>query len=420
VAPIDWISNNEIPRPLTAALAALRFDEPSTAALEQLNDDEWWECLDTCDRGRLTLLLAESAADAMPEAVAERVERNLADNRRRLWRLEDDYLQIALQLGSAQLDHVLLKGFAQEPAFAPDRSRRPQYDLDLYFRGASIHRARDVIADLGYESMSGQRTTNVDHLPAMIKPTGWHWQEDYFDAEIPTIVELHFQLWDEPTERIAVPGIEDLWDRRTTRDLSGRSVPVFAPADQLGYSALHVLRHMLRGDVRAFHVYELAYFLDNHEEDYALWGQWSDLYHPYFRALQCVPLLLAHAWFGCRLPRVVSEHAALFPDSVHHWFDRYGVSLLSTTFQPNKDELWLHLSLLKRFPDKLHVMRRRLFPLTLPGPVDGVFVRPEEQSLKARMAKLARYILHTAHRAVFHLRSLVSAVRNGFEWWFRW
>jgi hypothetical protein len=418
MAPIDWISNNEIPRSLTAVLAALRFDEPSSAALGRLSDDEWRDCLHACDRGRLTLLLAERAADLMPESVAERVAPDILNNQRRLRRLEDDYLRIALQLGSAGLDHVLLKGFAQEPAFAPDRSRRPQYDLDLYFRGASIHRARDVIADLGYESMPGQRTTNVDHLPAMVKPTGWHWQEDYFDADIPTIVELHFQLWDEPTERIPVPGIEDLWDRRTTRNLDGRSIPVFAPVDQLGYSALHVLRHMLRGDVRAYHVYELAYFLETHEEDYAFWGQWSDLHHAYFRALQCVPLLLARTWFGCRLPRVVSEHAALLPDSVHRWFDRYGTSLLSSTMRPNKDELWLHLSLLKRFPDRLRVAGRRLFPMTLPGPVDGVFVRPEEQSFKARMTKRARYFRHMAHRAGFHLRSLVSVVKNGFEWWF--
>ncbi len=419
MTPIDWASNNEVPRSLSSALAALRFDESSTTGLERLSDDEWWDCLHACDRARLTLLLAERAADLMPESVAERVARDVLNNRRRLRRLEDDYLRMALQLGSAGLDHVLLKGFAQEPALAPDRSRRPQYDLDLYFRGSSIHRARDVIADLGYQSMRGQRTTNVDHLPAMVKPTDWQWQEDYFDADIPTIVELHFQLWDEPTERITIPGIEDLWDRRTTRDLGGRSIPVFAPADQLGYSALHVLRHMLRGDVRAYHVYELAYFLDTHEEDYALWGQWSDLHHPYFRALQCVPLLLARAWFRCRLPRVVSEHAALLPDNVHHWFDRFGASLLSTTVRPNKDELWLHLSLLKRFRDKLRVTGRRLFPMTLPGPVDGVFVRPEARSFKARMASRARNIRHTVHRAGFHLRTLVSVAKSGFEWSFR-
>lgn len=419
MTPIDWISNNEIPRSLASVLAALRFDEPSTAGLERLTGDEWWDCLNTCDRARLTLLLAEYAADLMPGAIAARLARDALNNRRRLRRLEDDYLRIALQLGSAGLDHVLLKGFAQEPAFAPDRARRPQYDLDLYFRGASIHRARDVIADLGYESMRGQRTTNVDHLPAMVKPTGWHWQDDYFDPEIPTIVELHFQLWDEPTERVSVPGIEDLWNRRTTRDLAGRSIPVFAPVDQLGYSALHVLRHMLRGDVRAYHVYELAYFLHAHQEDYTLWGQWSTLHHPYFRALQCVPLLLARAWFGCPLPRVVSEHAEVLPNNVHRWFDRYGTSLLSTTSRPNKDELWLHLSLVERFSDKLRVTSRRLFPMTLPGPVDGVFVRPEKQSFRARTTSRARNIRHIARRAGFHLRSLVSVIKSGFEWSFR-
>ena len=398
-------------------MAALRFDEPSTDALERLDDDDWQECLDACDESRLTLLLAEHALDAMPEAVVERVSRNLADNRRRLRRLEHDYLRVAIQLGSAGLDHVLLKGFSQEPLFAPDRTRRPQYDVDLYFRGASIHRARDVIADLGYEVMPGQRTANVDHLPAMIQPTGWRWKGDHFDPEIPAILELHFQLWDEWTERIAVPGIDDLWNRRTTRELDGQAIPVLAPPDQLGYNALHVLRHMLRGDVRAFHVYELAYFLEKYREDHALWGHWSDLHDPRFRALQCVPFLLARVWFGCRLPRVVGEHAASLPGNVHRWFDTYGTSLLSTRFRPNKDELWLHLSLLRGLPNKLRVTRRRLFPVTMPGPVDAVFVRPEEQSFNARMAARARYVHHVARRAWFHLRSLGSMAKNGLAWW---
>lgn len=419
MTPIDWISSNEIPRPFAAALAALRFDEPSTAALEQLTDDEWRDCLNACDRGRLTLLLAERAADAMPEAVAERVEHNLADNHRRLRRLEDDYLRVALQLGAAGIDHVLLKGFTQQPAFSPDRSRRPQYDLDLYFRAAGVHRARDLIADLGYKPMPGQRTANVDHLPAMSKPTGWRWEGDYFDEGIPTIIEIHFQLWDEPTERFSVPGIEDLWDRRTQRDLGGESIPMFALVDQLGYNALHVLRHLLRGDVRAFHVYELAYFLEHHERDYAFWDDWSKLHHPFFRSLQCVPLLLARGWFGCRLSRVVSEQAADLPGNIHAWLDHYAASPLSAGFEPNKDELWLHLSLLGRFSDKLRVIRRKLFPLTMPGPVDGVFVPAEQQSLKLLVTKQARYLSHLARRVGFHLRSLISTAKSGMAWWLR-
>ena len=43
----------------------------------------------------------------MPEAATERVARNLTDNRRRLRRLENDYLRVAVQLGSAGLAAVL-------------------------------------------------------------------------------------------------------------------------------------------------------------------------------------------------------------------------------------------------------------------------------------------------------------------------
>ena len=398
-------------------MAALRFDEPSTSALERFSDAEWTQCLEFCDQGRLTLLFGVRAVDVLPEWVAKRLVENGRANETRLWRLERDYLQIASQLSVAGLDHVLLKGFAQEPDFAAKRGLRPQYDLDLLFRRTNVERARDIIADLGYRRMPGQRTTNVDHLPAMIRPTGWRWTGDHFDAEIPTMIELHFRLWDQDTERFAAPGIEAFWDRRTARSLSGETIPVLWRQDQLGNSALHVLRHLLRGDVKAFHVYELAYFLRKHHDSDVFWEDWRRAHDPALRTLECVPLLLARRWFGCALPEAVREEVAGLPAGVEKWLERFAVSPLTAGVRPNKNEVWLHLSLLHGTRDKLRVLGRRLVPLKTPGPVDGVFVPEEAQSLRLRIEKRVRYLGHWGRRLRFHVRSSWTTVVGGVRWW---
>src|SRR6266545_2437176 len=97
----------------------------------------------------------------------------------------------------------------------------------------------------------------------MILKTGWEWKGDYFDTEIPLSLDLHFRLWDAETERFLAPGVEEFWDRRTA--------PVLHRADALGCTALHLLRHLLRSNLRVYHVYELAYFLETHAADDAFW-----------------------------------------------------------------------------------------------------------------------------------------------------
>jgi hypothetical protein len=112
----------------------------------------------------------------------------------------------------------------------------------------------------------------------------------------------------------------------------------------------------------------------------------------------------------------VDEVAAL-PESVHRWFQAYGWSPVEGMFQPNKRELWLHLSLLESFADSLRVLRRRLLPGSLPGPIDAVHI-PEEQLTPARrMKKQARYAAYAASRAARHTRLLVPTAWDGFRWW---
>ena len=42
----------------------------------------------------------------------------------------------------------------------------------------------------------------TDHLPALIRKTGWEWRGDFFDPEIPTAIELHHRFWNSQFARL--------------------------------------------------------------------------------------------------------------------------------------------------------------------------------------------------------------------------
>jgi hypothetical protein len=62
----------------------------------------------------------------------------------------------------------------------------------------------------------------------MIRRTGWRWRGDYFDPEQPYSIELHFRFWNPAAECISVDGLDDLWRRRTTRNIGPCEIPRWA------------------------------------------------------------------------------------------------------------------------------------------------------------------------------------------------
>jgi hypothetical protein len=75
-------------------------------------------------------------------------------------------------------------------------------------------------------------------------------------------------------------------------------------------------------------------------------------------------------------------------------------------FHPSKDELWLHLSLLKLRRDKLSIIRRRLLPSNLPPPSRAT----ESQSRRAV------YASWFAARLRHHAISLATIIGSGWRW----
>jgi hypothetical protein len=115
---------------------------------------------------------------------------------------------------------------------------------------------------------------------------------------------------------------------------------------------------------------------------------------------------LAASWFGCALAPAAREEVASLPAGTHAWFAEFAASPAVQPFQPNKDELWLHLSLLERWRDKLSVARRRLLPGNLPPPSRAT----ESQS------RQAVYAAWFAARARHHVLSSISTASSYRRW----
>jgi hypothetical protein len=397
---LNWESNRAIPRCVAALLAG--------HANPLATDAEWKAALHYFDRNQFTLMLPR---DGLPDDVQRRLNKNSADNQERVHRLKDAFSEIDKAI---KTPFLVLKGFANWDQFTPDPLSRVQYDLDLYCPDTATE-VRDALIRLGYQSIQGGEKFPTDHLPALVRKTGWQWRGDFFDPEIPLSVELHFRLWDEETEGFAAPGIEQFWSRRAQQNLDGRPHLALHPADALGYTALHLLRHLLRGDVHAANIYELAWFLNRNTANDEFWNCWRDLHGPELRRLQALCFRLAAAWFDCRLSPIAQAEVDALERPIRRWFDECAASPVEAFFRPNKDELWLHLCLLDSSRKKLSVLRRRLFPTRLPGPLDSVFIPAERMTWGLKLRKRWQYGRYVVGRAAFHLRALLPTLSRMFR-----
>jgi MFS family permease len=404
-------------RKLGALLAALRFDQPQPEALLKLTAAEWRKLLDITDREHLTLALGLRWQSILPEWVRARVDRNLKGNAERLENIRKVFEDLSGALKTAGIDFAVLKGFSHWPGYVLDPLHRPQYDLDLLCPPDQVHGARKVLASIGYEPISGFETLPIDHLTAMIRKTGWQWRGDYFDTDAPLSVELHFRLWDADTERIGVAGLEPMWDRRVERRMEGLRFAGLDPVDTVAYASLHLLRHLLRGDVRLYHAYELAHFLETTSQDSSFWARWRATHPDSLRAVQAISFRLAAEWFGSRAAGEVRDELARLAEPVQRWFRLFAMAPVEAKVRPNKNELWLHLSLAQSAADKRAVAVRRILPFRRVQAQYAAHVPESEVNWRLRLMRRSFQFRFIWTRVAHHVRSTAPTLAGGLRWW---
>ena len=362
------------------------------------------------------MALGRECGDKLPDPVRQRLRRDLRNNAERWNRAQSTYREIAAAFDAEGLEYAVLKGFSHCPLFVPDPRLRRQGDIDFLLTPGQVSRAWDAAARLGYGPIVAQDRHPTDHLPTLVRKTGWEWRGDFYDPEMPLSIELHFQLWRQETERLAPGGLDCFWERRQSRELDGLRFTGLHPADAIAYSALHSLRHLLRGDPGLFHFYELAWLLHHRADDARLWSGWRELHDESLRRFEAVCFALGQHWFGGRLPDVAREEIERLPPHVIRWLETFSWSPVAGMFHANKDELWLHWALLNSRRDRYRVLRRRLLPERLPGRVDAVHVPESRLTWRIRLRGRVRYLRYVTSRVWHHARALPSVAGSAIRW----
>jgi hypothetical protein len=410
--------NPRIPREVAALMLALQLRSSSRVPLRDLTDAEWESLLQFCDVAHLTLSLAQLERDGFPSWVAEHLEINLRDNAARFDRVKATYREAAAALDKAQVECIVLKGFAQAPDYVNDPRLRMQSDLDLYCPQHMIQGAQAALQSIGYEPEETLDYSRADHLPSMIRPGDWQWRGNPFDPDMPLSIELHFTLWNESVSFLPVPEVDSFWERRTKRVIDGVAFPALSSVDHLGYLAIHILRNLIAGDWVLHHIHELATFLHAHADDDMFWKAWKETHSSSLRAMETIALCLARSWFSCDVHEELEREIICLPVGLTMWLQRFPASSIEGMFRQNKDWVWLHFALLKSRTKKRQLLRRALIPRRIPRRNEPVVRLENRQPRRFRIAHPSgRYISYLASRLTAHAHVVPATLFRGLGWW---
>ncbi len=400
-----------LPRYAIALLESLQFCAPDLRRLESLNETEWKRLLRFSDSSQLTLILGELCGHLLPDWVRARIDSNYRNSSKRFSRLNAALFEIADSLLLRNVEFVTLKGLGHAPSFTTDPVLRAQGDIDIWCRPNSVFDARDALLELGYFPCG---KANGRHLPPMVRPTDWRWRGDYFAPDLPIPVDLHYTLWDEKDQCISIPPEQEFWDRRERILVDGRPLPVLCEADTLGFAALHLLMHLLGGDLRLQRAWEIAHFIHTRAYDEDFWQTWKQLHPPALRRLELIVFKLSSGWFGAKWPIVLSEEEQDLSADVKLWIERYALKPVEARFSPNKDELWLHLSLLGSRRDKIRIFTRRILPLRVLSERQHAGENDDaRQPSIGRVLELRFRLSRFSH----HCRTLLPTLGGALKWW---
>jgi hypothetical protein len=402
-------TESRIPRYGQALLQGLQIEgsrnSHTARLLDSLDGREWQSLIRCLDSSQLTLLFFNLNQHHIPTWLAARIEIDANKHRRRFERLLNHLRDISKVLASREIPFAVLKGFTHAPDFIENPLLRAQGDLDLWCEHLRVEEAAQALERIRFRPIGRSKGR---HLTPMIRESGWTWTGDYFAPELPIPVELHYELWDAEHEGLPALDEKAIWSRLSPCNLSSDiNLLQLCDPDKLAFASLHFLMHLLHGDTKLLRGWELAYFLDN-RQDPAFWHTWRSLYSPKLRQLQMTTFVLAARWFGCQLPSAVIDEVDDLPQLVRIWLHNYSLSPVASLFNPNKDELWLHMALLSSFKDKARIFARRLLPFQAVEIKQTVNERPTRSMLR-----------HIWRRLFHHALTLLPTCARAVRWWWR-
>ena len=400
-----------LPRHIAAVLSALKLKGGHPEELRALSDQEWENLLSYTDSAHMTLHLAYVCRSYFPQWVDERTAHNLSDNSQRFERIKRAYQDLAHAFRGPGVEYIVLKGFSHWPGYVENPRLRLQSDIDLFCPRQSIGKALEILNSLGYRAAPTGMFT--DHLPIMIRSSGWKWKGNLYDPEIPAHVEIHHQLWGRDRARFG-PFTDDFWRRRSTRQVEDLTFPTLNWVDTLSFAALQVLRDLLNHGLSTHKVYELARFLHMNANDPVFWRDWKNLHEPVARRAEAVAFRLAVECFGCDVHPIVAQEIEMLPTPMRRWMREYSTSALNPVENMNKDAVWLHIALIQSLRDKLAVFFRELIPTKLKVDPDTTSVT-DDGELNAHALRSVRYVSYALTRIPFHAMLIPITLWHGLR-----
>ncbi len=201
--------------------------------LVDLNAEEWSDLVSRAEFARLMIPLSQTCAEFIPASVLARVQQNISDTALRFQKIQGDYIAITEAFKAANVQHLVVKGFALCPDFLAHPRFRMQSDIDIYCTPESIHRAVPALHAIGYETRMDADHLLGHHLPPLGKKTDWKWRGYLFDPELPIGIELHYRFSDETLERFDPQGLEKFWERRVEHEIDGMRFSTLSTVDPL-------------------------------------------------------------------------------------------------------------------------------------------------------------------------------------------
>ena len=405
--------NRALIQSIVDSLRVTGTNEQPLASLGLFPEREWYRVLPWLDESGLGLYLLRRLDDshtlaALPPTVRNQLQQNLAVNQRRLSVMKTEFDSLNRCFSAANVEYVVLKGFALIPEYCPDASLRSQYDYDFLVHQGSASAARHSLRAQGYSlkvKNPGFKKENESLFAAealTIPPA----DESFYSPSIPRAVELHLSLWESNGDMIRVETPADVLNRKRLANCEGLYFPVLSEEDSLVLQVLHAFQHMINFWCRPSCFLEIAHFLSGRQNDADFWERFR------LRVKDCrqLPHMVGMVFSMAQLlflaplrPGVAAWTTGALPAVLSLWVERYGREWSLARFPGSKLSLFVHRAFIEEPDTWKSVERSRLLPLHRPAQV----VESGDQGFASHWRLKWEQSRYALSRLKFHLRGLL-------------
>jgi hypothetical protein len=213
--------------------------------LPQAGDDFWQAFVSTCVQERVNgvvyyLLKKRGVDTGVPALYRQALERSFQQNLIPNLTLRANLKKVLAKLNEADLDHLLLKGFALAEYLYPSLGMRGMSDVDLLVRKVELASVDKCLQGFGYHAV------DTDVARALKNPEGYLSSLEYHRKDgVPPILHIHWH-----PVNTSVPAdifsrfinVDRLWEKASVVHLDEVETRILSPEHLLLYLCEHALR----------------------------------------------------------------------------------------------------------------------------------------------------------------------------------